>query len=81
MENQENLVEENVSPKTRLFLNEATQNNVEDVKDSADSVKVNEYNPVQNHISETNQFFVGEFPEWDLLPQSGFVRRIKKSKV
>lgn len=81
MENKENLVEQNVSPKTRLFVNEASQNNVEALNDSADFVRVNESKQVQNQINDNNQFFVGEFPEWDLLPQTGFVRRIKKSNV
>ena len=72
MENHENATDTNISSKTRVFLHEVTQAQVKEAT----------VNIAQSQLNTGNtQFFVGEFPEWDLLPQTGFVRRIKKSKI
>jgi len=81
MENQENIAGQALTPKTRLFLNEASPNLAEDAQDGAGpDMKCGSSNQHESALP-VNQFFVGEFPEWDLLPQSGFIRRIKKSKT
>lgn len=72
MENQKNLVEQNVASKTRLFMHEASQNNRDVVREGKE---------IQNQSIGNKQLFVGAFPKWDLLPQTGFVRRIKKSNI
>ncbi|APU49009.1 MULTISPECIES: hypothetical protein [Acinetobacter] len=77
MENHENATDTNISSKTRVFLHEATQNDAPQAQ-----VKEATVNIAQSQLNTGNtQFFVGEFPEWDLLPQTGFVRRFKKSKI
>lgn len=35
-------------------------------------------NASDNSFQSIDQLFVGAFPSWDLLPQTGFVRRIKR---